>query len=42
MLDDVDTRDLADRLHEAERSRTPIPPLIELHPGMDAADAYRI
>ena len=42
MLDAVDTSDLADRLYEAERSRTPIPPLIELHPGMDAADAYRI
>ena len=42
MLDTVDTSDLADRLFEAERSRTPIPPLIELHPGMDAADAYRI
>ena len=42
MLDAVDTRDLADRLFEAERHRKPIPPLIELHPGMDAADAYRI
>jgi 2-keto-4-pentenoate hydratase len=42
VLDAVDTRDLADRLFEAERRREPIPPLIELHPGMDAADAYRI
>jgi 2-keto-4-pentenoate hydratase len=42
VLDAVDHRDLADRLFEAERSRKPIPPLIELHPDLDAADAYRI
>jgi 2-keto-4-pentenoate hydratase len=42
VLDDADTRDLADRLFEAEHHRKPIPPLIELHPGMDASDAYRI
>ena len=42
MLDAADTADLADRLFEAERRRSPIAPLIETHPGIDAADAYRI
>jgi 2-keto-4-pentenoate hydratase len=42
VLDAADTADLADRLFEAERHRSPIAPLIETHPGIDAADAYRI
>jgi 2-keto-4-pentenoate hydratase len=42
VLDAVDTADLADRLFEAERHRAPIAPLIETHPDIDAADAYRI
>lgn len=32
----------ADRLHRAERDRVPIGPLVELHPGMDAVDAYEV
>ena len=41
MLDAVDHRDLADRLFEAERDRAPIPPLIELHPDLDAGRRLR-
>jgi 2-keto-4-pentenoate hydratase len=42
MLTEADLRDLADRLHAAERDRAPIPPLIVDHPGLTAADAYAI
>jgi 2-keto-4-pentenoate hydratase len=34
--------DAADRLHEAERYRSPIPPLIKDYPGIDAVDSYEI
>jgi 2-keto-4-pentenoate hydratase len=42
MLTDTDRAKLADALWAAERARAPIAPLIESHPGMDAADAYEI
>jgi len=34
--------DLADRLYAAERTRTPIPPLVTTHPEIDVVDAYEI
>lgn len=34
--------ELAQRLWDAEVDRAPIPPLVETHPQLDAADAYQI
>jgi 2-keto-4-pentenoate hydratase len=34
--------DAADRLYAAERDRSPIPPLIQDYPGIDAVDSYEI
>jgi 2-keto-4-pentenoate hydratase len=34
--------ELADLLHAAEARREPVPPLVDTHPDMDAADAYEI
>jgi 2-keto-4-pentenoate hydratase len=34
--------DLADLLYAAEADRAPIPPLVDSHPDLDAADAYEI
>ncbi|MBG0565042.1 2-keto-4-pentenoate hydratase [Actinoplanes aureus] len=42
MLTDADRRAIADRLYAAERDRAPIPPLIQEHPELTAADAYTI
>jgi 2-keto-4-pentenoate hydratase len=42
MIDEADLRTLADRLYRAERDRVPVPPLIQEHPGLTAADAYAI
>jgi 2-keto-4-pentenoate hydratase len=41
-LDDATITALAARLLEAERSRVPVGQLSAEHPGMDAADAYRV
>jgi len=39
----VDTiAEAANRLYEAERTRTAIPPLVETYPGLSPDDAYRI
>jgi 2-keto-4-pentenoate hydratase len=39
----VDQRvDAADRLYAAERTRTPIPPLIDVYPSIDVVDSYEI
>lgn len=42
MLDAGQRRDAAGRLRAAERDRTPIPPLTESLPDIDATDAYEI
>ncbi|MEV6345364.1 2-keto-4-pentenoate hydratase [Actinoplanes sp. NPDC051851] len=42
MLTETDLAALADRLRTAERDRAPVPPLTREHPGLTAADAYRI
>jgi len=41
-LDPGAARALAERLRTAERTRTPIDPLVASHPAMTAADAYAI
>ncbi|MFR9731170.1 2-keto-4-pentenoate hydratase [Saccharopolyspora sp. MS10] len=42
MLTSDQREELAGRLRRAERDRVPIPPLVEAHPGLTAADAYSI
>ena len=42
MLTETERATLADALWAAERARSPIRPLIESHPDMNAADAYEI
>ncbi|MGH8997863.1 MAG: 2-keto-4-pentenoate hydratase, partial [Acidimicrobiia bacterium] len=41
-LSEPEVRKLADRLLEAARTRTPIPPLTGEYPDLDVADAYAI
>lgn len=42
MLNDAQRAELADRLEEAERTRTPIDPLAQAYPDMDVVDSYEI
>lgn len=42
VLTETERAALADALWAAERARSPIPPLIDSHPDMTAADAYEI
>jgi 2-keto-4-pentenoate hydratase len=42
VLSEAEQSTLADRLFAAERDRAPIAPLVESHPALEAADAYRI
>lgn len=42
MLTSEQCHDLAERLRVAEETRLPIPPPVETHPGIDAADAYEV
>ena len=41
-LSEAQRQEAADRLAEAERTRTPIDRLTDLYPGIDVADAYDI
>src|SRR5579875_786770 len=41
-LSDSQRQEAADRLAEAERTRTPIDRLTDLYPGIDGSDAYDI
>ncbi|WP_092527376.1 2-keto-4-pentenoate hydratase [Amycolatopsis arida] len=41
-MDATSVREAADRLRQAYRGGTPIPPLIETYPDADVTDAYRI
>ncbi|WP_109506175.1 2-keto-4-pentenoate hydratase [Nocardioides speluncae] len=42
MLSDDVRREVADTLAEAERTRSPVPPLRETYPNLDVVDAYEI
>ncbi|GIJ71020.1 2-keto-4-pentenoate hydratase [Virgisporangium ochraceum] len=42
MLTDTELSTVADRLWAAERDRTPVRPITDEYPKLDAADAYRI
>ncbi|MEY3474796.1 MAG: 2-oxo-hepta-3-ene,7-dioic acid hydratase [Pseudomonadota bacterium] len=42
MLDDTLIRQLADELHHAQRTRTPVEHFSKRHPGMTVDDGYRI
>lgn len=42
VLDDATVAELAERLHQAERTRAPIRQLSLEHPGMDVDDAYAV
>jgi 2-oxopent-4-enoate hydratase len=42
VLDEATADELSERLWTAARERRAVPPLSAAHPGMDAADAYRV